>query len=457
MLNDRLDGIAARWRESMENLEPGSAVILKTDTLGNLHGVVTEIIHRKTGGNPLALSSWIARVATANGPRTIDLSFLQIAKENGPHTAGALEYQRRTHRDAGEDITDMFDKLQKKGREERIIVTGNILAGFSFVNNQGRIINYTDDKGEVHQGILMPKSFDPQKFINEKPVTFPNARALRLFLSERTGKSVTAEDGNVEVFIGHDGDLTVEVPSSRIKGGKYFLSRPVLDAAGKDFVKSGSVMRMKVSPERAERVLAALMAADAKFIENVERDRATKAIERSGKSKFSAKLPEEPGAVDAQGNPLPQTVIPGAERMSEREINRRKMLAENEKKLQGKPGQKAVTGLGMFGGEPEATPAAKKKDQGSLFEAKAEPGTRPRGRVVRLAEDAIAELATNPTPEEQAVIDKVTALARKILPGANVIAARHIARTESPARKVTGLVGENAGDRPRAGCARRDE
>lgn len=82
----------------------------------------------------------------------------------------------------------------------------------------------------------------------------------------------------------------------------------------------------------------------------------------------------EPGAEDARGNALPQTIIPGAERASERTMLERQAQAP----LRGEPGQKATTGLGLFdknaplekGGKPE-------EDQGALFARRGEEPSYP--------------------------------------------------------------------------------
>lgn len=70
----------------------------------------------------------------------------------------------------------------------------------------------------------------------------------------------------------------------------------------------------------------------------------------------------EAGAVDAQNKPLPQTVIPGAERISESANLKRK----SETPLRGAPGQKSTEGLGLF--SPEAALKAKEEEPG-LFGA----------------------------------------------------------------------------------------
>jgi hypothetical protein len=55
-------------------------------------------------------------------------------------------------------IYQAFDLKQSKNREQRQIFTGNLLRAYE--KFQGKIVNYTDDKGRTRQGLLAPQGFD---------------------------------------------------------------------------------------------------------------------------------------------------------------------------------------------------------------------------------------------------------------------------------------------------------
>lgn len=95
------------------------------------------------------------------------------------------------------------------------------------------------------------------------------------------------------------------------------------------------------------------------------------ANQRGENAPAQAPFATEAGAVDAQNKRLPQTVIPGAERISEGANLKRK----SETPLRGTPGQKSTEGLGLF--SPEAAMKAKEEEPG-LFEQAQRPKVEDR-------------------------------------------------------------------------------
>jgi hypothetical protein len=54
----------------------------------------------------------------------------------------------------GNDVYSLFDKQQAAGRINRQIFTGNLIKAFEKYPN-GKLINYTDDQGNVRQGLMI--------------------------------------------------------------------------------------------------------------------------------------------------------------------------------------------------------------------------------------------------------------------------------------------------------------
>ena len=79
-------------------------------------------------------------------------------------------------------IKDAFDTLQKQGRENRIIIGGNLLRARGLLRNAGTLISYTDNIGNLRQGFLMPPNFDLTKLVSDTQRTVRNPNQALEFL-----------------------------------------------------------------------------------------------------------------------------------------------------------------------------------------------------------------------------------------------------------------------------------
>lgn len=112
-------------------------------------GAVTEIkdLH-KGSGDPWAGSKVKARFMVNSGIRSIDVPISDLSASKDIH-------QRVVSQST---IADVFsESFDSNAREIRYIATGNLIAGSAKL--KGRIVNFTDNKGATHQGILMPKNY----------------------------------------------------------------------------------------------------------------------------------------------------------------------------------------------------------------------------------------------------------------------------------------------------------
>lgn len=282
----KLNGIKERWMALAGKLHPGAGIKLKTDE-GNFYGIVVATNFSGRAKNPLALSAWRVNVALADPARSFTVPFSQLyTASTRPEKPAAFDIEIESTDSVGSmPLLDAFADMQAERREERIIVTGNILAGYDFVNGQGQIVNFTDSEGRLRQGILMRRGFDAEKFIAKKAVQLRSGRQIQTYLDRVQKSLVTSTDKHVMIRRNlQNGDTLFLIDAARQNGGKYFLNRAVLDAAGRDFVKVSDRMRLEVPPTRAPQVADAIIKAGAVFEVS---DNIDIAREIAGKVEFS--------------------------------------------------------------------------------------------------------------------------------------------------------------------------
>lgn len=246
---------AALWNVTARELIPGQTYAIRTPE-GSTYYALLQRIERKKGVQfPVARGSWVAHFDVADGMREITFPFSKIALDSAVGAVGKVQVERAWKHDlTGEPIMGLFDSGQTASREQRTIVTGNLLAGFSKVG-RGLITNFTDEHGAIQQGVLMPRSFNLKDFAEDQPVELKADQAER-FLQDtqqailRTGDSIAT--------IRHFGSLyEIQTPRSRAEGGPYFMSEPLRAVVG-DFSSRGQVMRATFEPDKLPDVLRVL-------------------------------------------------------------------------------------------------------------------------------------------------------------------------------------------------------
>ncbi len=236
---------------------------------GFFYGIVTKVEQKGNPKNPMALGSWRVTMAVADGMRQITVPVSKIISASaGPQTMGDIESRAggsvvldrmdTVEHQENMPVLDYFDHAQTESREKRIIITGNLLAGFSrFV--QGQLINFRSHEGNIRQGILMPRSFNIATAMEDEPVSFTTSKQILSFLDRVNGLILSGDAVMRITKIGDNFNFTV--PSSKSVGGKYFLNENILDAAGgNEFAKAGQTMRMPLPRAIAQRVIDAILA-----------------------------------------------------------------------------------------------------------------------------------------------------------------------------------------------------
>lgn len=247
-----LDAQKERLDDALDALPVGATVQMVSES-GIYYGIVTKVEQKGNPKNPVALGSWKVTFAVADSMRRLTVPASRIGGE------GARQVIISRATDTGglfdkTPILEFFDKSQQQSREQRVIITGNLLAGFGRFK-AGKIVNFTDAQGDVRQGILMPRDWSVEKAMDEEPVDFATADQILGFIDSVSG-IVRSNDKALSISK-RGADYRLFTPASKAAGGRYFLNQLLTQALGRDFVKSGDVMQAVVA--RADAVHAIRM------------------------------------------------------------------------------------------------------------------------------------------------------------------------------------------------------
>lgn len=345
----------------------GEGVKLKTDN-GNLYGVVVALDQTGKPKNPLALGSFKATIALVDASRQITVPFSQLAPDTGGASVASKIMIERVTKIGDYPILKGFDMMQTDSRETRNIITGNILAGFYFMNSRGAIINFTDSEGGVRQGILAPRgwSLEKQQKVNGVPLT--DARAIVDFLALSTnGITGKGRTGDVVVqLFPQRGDVIVTASKSKKAGGEFFLNRDLTTALRTDFVSNSSGMVARARADTAGPALEVLLKSGVRFevpgsAPEETKQRAREVMQKyGGGARFSRVAPSASGGFDFDPPPPPRGGMTAAQR-AELEARQKQGMAR-------RGGQQGL-------GDQEGGLFASERDQGSLFSRNADEQT----------------------------------------------------------------------------------
>jgi hypothetical protein len=303
-----LDDLKDRWLEKLRIVVSGMPVRIETATGDVYYGRVLRVQQKKGVKNPVALGSWSATIAVTDGAKTITVPFSRFRSQDSQRAAEEglariAPWDDRKATETGDKIADLFEKGQSVSREERVIVTGNLMAGFAAIRG-GIITNYTDAAGAVRQGILMPRNFDIGEFAEAQPVEFPDARSIVEFLRSTRTAIVRSTDGNLQLQRLGD-DWMVAAPRSKAEGGRYFLDQGLRRITG-DFTSSGSFMRAKMySSQRFGEAIAYLQREmGIRFRTDTYKDEAVAAGGKQMSGKMTRVKEDAPGRAEDLGMDL---------------------------------------------------------------------------------------------------------------------------------------------------------
>ncbi|NMF84171.1 strawberry notch C-terminal domain-containing protein [Nodosilinea sp. P-1105] len=257
-LNDRIEQQLTHVSSTLETFVPGTPLRLVTPASKTiLYGVVAGADAKKRSGSPAAPNRWKLRILVADSARQITVP---LSKFNTGRS-GAIDATVQTEDWFGNSVYSLFDMQQEAGRVNRQIFTGNLIKAFEKYSN-GKLVNYTDYRGEVCQGLIMPKGFDIEAELTREPVAFKEPQQVFRFLTELTNRqgAVKTLDELLLLKPQQTGDgFILQAPKSKESGGRYYLDEALIAAAGSDFYSVADRMEVVIPPERLERVLGVVM------------------------------------------------------------------------------------------------------------------------------------------------------------------------------------------------------
>lgn len=274
------DAMADRFKATMGLLVPGARVSIEMDG-ATIPGVVLAAGRTGKSENPIAASTWFVTFAVPSSSRTLVAPFSQVFPVGyGTPGQGAFVVSPPGWADSADNLAKAFTKAKETGREERFILTGNVLAGFDATQGRGQIINFTMESGETRPGVLMPRTFDVDVFMAARPVRFATGRQALAFLKAVPSGEIESLDGMVTIRAEGRGTFAIETPAGRATGGRYFLEPTVRAAVNERFVKRGSRMIAAAMFEgQTEAAIDAMMALNAVFETRSDQEQAQAVID----------------------------------------------------------------------------------------------------------------------------------------------------------------------------------
>ncbi len=256
----------ARWRITMDklnqfmgNLPIGTPVELIQPDGSVFYGQVINFEKTGIAKNPSANGAWKVTFALADASRQISLPITQMTMAG---EEGSIEVRPKPDNRAA--IMRMFDDGQNESRENRIIITGNLLAGFGRMK-KGQIINFTNDEGQVEQGIMMARGTKMED-IKVKSLGELTSPAAALAKFQEGGVALLFPDDRVRISR-RGKEIWLTVPGSKADGGKYFMNEEIKRAVGRDFYKQGKNMVGRMTDEAGlSRLLTALFKIDGFYV-----------------------------------------------------------------------------------------------------------------------------------------------------------------------------------------------
>jgi len=234
---DMLDAWSGKLITFINSFSPTKQVLMFSPTGGQYLGFVGNLERKGDAKNYFALGNWKLTVYVADAAKSFTIPLSKI-------TAGSITEGKWSIEPTSQDIKKAIEEGSSESREERTILTGNMLAAYAF-DKSGQIVNYTNNQGETKQGILMPKKFDLEKALDDKPVVFQTARIAQSFIGGSTvdpAFGIRSADNQLRI-IPQQGNYSIRVPASKAQGGQYFLNPRLIRAVeGENFVKRGNEM-----------------------------------------------------------------------------------------------------------------------------------------------------------------------------------------------------------------------
>jgi len=208
-------------------VRPGQGVMLVLKNQEHVYGMVTSFAKVGNPKHPLALGSWRVTISLLNGDAAqMQIPLSQLTQDRTDRTKIYIEpkdnFQRRL-------IIDNFDRLSSVRRDERWMITGNILAGYDWTDGKGTIVNFTDREGYRRKGIFMARDFDLEAHDSGQDMLVTPSQlrdVVQAFRNNRWDLHAKSGDGLVEIDF--DNYPPNEVRMVEKGGRKYFTDQEII-------------------------------------------------------------------------------------------------------------------------------------------------------------------------------------------------------------------------------------
>jgi len=249
-LDKKLTKQQAQLANVLSEFVPGQSVKLVNQKDGAIYyGVVEQVSHKTSSAaaNPINPSTWRLQIQMADsmGQLRVPVSKVNLGRDS--EGVRLLAQDETTF--SKQPIYDLFDQRQSLAREERQVFTGNVIRAFS--QYKGSLINFTDDQGQVRQGLMMASGFDILESLDKRPVAMPDAAKALDYLKHNGQEGPTrlkTQDEHLTVHWNR-GTLFINAAKGKGAGGQYYLDEGLQETAESEFVSSGSSMKLKVTDE----------------------------------------------------------------------------------------------------------------------------------------------------------------------------------------------------------------
>lgn len=269
--------------ERLRLFEVGQTYMLADDLQSMVYTSLSPAIFCgfKAKDSKVTPSTTIAVFATLDGRRRVEVKLSNGVALNSIHTATRenLGSAMRT------DLDNWDSQVPNSARKQGYIMTGNLLQAVADSQREdgsfpGQLVSYTDNKGNILDGILMPDNWSiSQLRAGGVPI---NARVEQI----RSGEPMQSVDGKVSISL-PGRNYILEVPKTKEHGEKYWGAKsPLLPFVenGYFYVRGGK-MRGAIWPENLDNalnVLAKLGVQVPTELESVDTDNEEDATEEEG-------------------------------------------------------------------------------------------------------------------------------------------------------------------------------
>jgi hypothetical protein len=277
---------------------PGATVTL-TVKGEDMPAVVIGLTRDAKVKNPVALSAWNALFALPNSSRSLSIPLSRLIIAGGKEREDSVTIASNPNLRA-DDLGPMFEAANKDGREDRYMVTGNLLAGYEQL--AGQIVTHTMEGGQTRPAILLGRMFDAKEFMKERAVNFVDGDHLIKFLDAVPDAEVWSVDGALMV---KKSGPRYAFEALRREGRKYYADG-VVRGVYDNWQLSGQKMKATVGAQTATDLIDALRQVGAVFHTRSDQDVAESLRPAPPAPAASAAKPAEAG-----GNPLLRMVPDG--------------------------------------------------------------------------------------------------------------------------------------------------